>query len=393
MPLSLSFSQVPVDVLSFLPQILVHLQSTPSYQRSVQTLLSLLRSFLSRALIQAKPTATLHPVPLAPPEGEDSPLTPPETPPHPSIDEAVEEEGEDDEGAGDPTELLIPLLEPFTGGAGSLAPLRDALHSLLAHLQTPSPDLADDVDEELHRSTIPSHLHTLATLLDTLLSKSLLIPGWIGSSESYRSLSNIHDVLLSLSSDAPALRTDLAHFLSLLLDALGSVANDPLLGRAVTAMEELGKALGGWAGAAGETAVRAAGGEGVMAVWGDVVEWVVPRVLGVLKEVPLPRCVFPFLPYIFGTDFPLSTLLLARSQDRVRLQERRPRDRPSLPSLDLFHPVLPLPPHLHLPHLPPHLGLFLPRPPTLRLACRLADPVPRLGRSKDGLCGVDGGGR
>ncbi|GAA5867980.1 hypothetical protein JCM8547_000772 [Rhodosporidiobolus lusitaniae] len=290
--------QVKDAFVDRLKEILVHLQATDAYQRSVRTLLSLFRSYLVGTIEDAKLSASLHPTPVhptAPSPGENGPPTPPETPPFPESARIVEIEDDEDGSPGDPTELLIPLLEPFTGGAGSLSPLREALHALLSHLTPLSPaasSSAKEKEKEQDTSTIPSRLNDLATSLDRLLTKSLLVPGWLGSSESYRALSSVYDQLQHLGEDAPALRADFAQFLSLTLDAFGNVANDPLLARALGATEELGKALAGWAEAAGETAVRATGGEGVAAVWGDVVEWIVPRLLGVLKEVPLPRIEF-----------------------------------------------------------------------------------------------------
>ncbi|BGP20490.1 hypothetical protein JCM10213_007647 [Rhodosporidiobolus nylandii] len=284
--------------------ILLQLQSTPSFQRSASTLLSLTRAYLARTLSGAVPSVSISA--SAPPEAEE---------------EKAKKNGKDQ----DPTELLIPLLEPFTGGAGSLSPLREAFTAVLAHLSapSPSPSLADEKASSplLEGDTLAAHLRLLASQLDLLLSRALLVPGWIGSSSSHRALSELHTSLLSSAASFPALQRSLSVFLSLLLDALADVARDPLLGRAARAVEGLVEALLGWVKAAGETAGRVAIGDGVGAVWGDLVEWVVPRVLGVLKEVPLPRIEFasPSLslaidpPSLLQTSFIPSSLTLRTS--------------------------------------------------------------------------------
>ncbi|GAA5833675.1 hypothetical protein JCM11251_003201 [Rhodosporidiobolus azoricus] len=286
-----SAEQVKDAFVDRLKEILLEIQSSPSYQRSVRTLLNLTRSYISHALVAAKPAAEVHPVPLS--VEDDAPPTPPETPPSPSTARRRAEwgEGEEVDQPGDPTELLIPLLEPFTGGPGSLAPLREAFHSLVGHL-TSSLTLNEKGQVEDESTVLADRLSLLATSFDSLLTKSLLVPGWVGSSESYRSLSSFYDNLARIGEDAPALKADLSTFLGLLLSALQAVRDDPLLARAVGAMEDLALALASWGEAAGETAARAVGGEGVAAVWGDLVEWVVPRLLGVLREVPLPRIEF-----------------------------------------------------------------------------------------------------
>ncbi|GAA6017468.1 hypothetical protein JCM10207_008237 [Rhodosporidiobolus poonsookiae] len=286
---SKSADQVRDAFVDRFKEILLALQSTPTYQRSLRTLLALLRSYLLRALHDSKPAVALHP---AVPAGEEPP-TPPETPPFGS----AAEHGREDtaghvDGPGDPLELVIPLLEPFTGGPGSLHPLRAAVHALLSHLTPPSSSgngRTSPLPPSAAEESIPSRLSTLASDLDALISRALLVPGWLGTHESHRALSALYDSLAQLGTEAPALKSDAQVALSLALQAFSAVGNDALLGRAVGSVEELGRAVAAWAGAAGETAARAAAGEGAGAVLGDVVEWVVPRVLGVLKEVGLPR--------------------------------------------------------------------------------------------------------
>ncbi|GAA5982973.1 hypothetical protein JCM11641_006902 [Rhodosporidiobolus odoratus] len=306
-----SAEQIKDAFVDRLKEILLHLQSTPSYQRSTSTLLSLARNYISHTLTTIVPAVSVHPP------------TPPKTPSTPSPEDLAQDRS-------DPIELLIPLLEPFTGGAGSLHPLREAALDLLSHLSSSSqspfadPDSAksasqDNGGQENH--LLASSLTTLGTQLDTLISRTFLIPGWIGSSESYRMLGGFYDSLNQLSSTFPIARDSLSNFLSLLIDVLQGVASDPLLGRTVLAVEELGKAMAGWVEAVGETAARLAIGDGIGAVGGDLIEWVLPRVLGILKEVPMPRLEFssPALdlaidpPSLLSTSFIPSSLTLRQA--------------------------------------------------------------------------------
>ncbi|BGP51995.1 hypothetical protein JCM10450v2_007966 [Rhodotorula kratochvilovae] len=267
--------------------ILIQLQATPAYQRAMQTLLSVARTYLRDTLSAATPHVAIEPA--DPPSSPTAKLAP--------------------SNPDDPTALLLPLLEPFTGGPGSLAPLRSSLHALLAHLDPSTPGAA------------PARLRALAASLDTFLSRALLTPGWASTAAAHRSLASLHSDLSALSADSPALARAAAALLSHAQDALAVFAGDALLLRAVGSVEELALAVGAWAAEAAGTAARAAGGEGVAAVWGDVVEWVVPRVMGVLKEVPLPRLEFasPSIslaidpPSLLSTSFIPSSVSLRQS--------------------------------------------------------------------------------
>lgn len=246
-------------------QIFLQLQAQPQYQRSMQTLLTLVRNYLRIALDKATPHVHVEPA-ASSSTYSSTPSSPVAAHPAPTDD-------------ADPTHLLLPLLEPFTGGPGSLVPLRRTTHALLLHLDPSRTD------------TSPARLRDLAHSLDALVEKALLEPGWVGGAAAQRQVGELHDGLRALARDYPVLAQDVQRVFACVATALQALAGDELLARAVRAVEELAGALGAWTVEAAGTAARAASGEGVAAVWGDVLEWLVPRVLGVLKEVPLPRCV------------------------------------------------------------------------------------------------------
>ncbi|GAA5949504.1 hypothetical protein JCM21900_000242 [Sporobolomyces salmonicolor] len=289
--------------LDRLTEILLKLQTSSRYQSAMRTLLAVARSYLSDAFAALAPSASIHPV-LSTPSNSSSlpsdtryPIRAP------------------NDGLPSPLEFLVPLLEPFTGGPTSLSPLRTSFHATFSHLSTTSP------------SSTPRAIVILFRDLDSYLSRAILESGFLGSSASHRTLGGLYDELLRLGADHPAFQRDLNELLRLLTETLGAVANDPLLGRFMLAMEELGKVIAAWTKNAGATAVDIASGEGVYAVWGDLVEWVVPRVLSVLREVPLPRLEFasPSLslaidpPSLLSTSFIPSSLSLHSATSLVYL--------------------------------------------------------------------------
>lgn len=253
----------------------------------MQTLLSVLRTYLSEAVSQATPHVHVD---------RAAPVSP---------SSSSSDDGQATEDA-DSTELILPLLEPFTGGPGSLSPLRHALRTLLSHVRGPSPSPSPSQDAP--HSSAASDLRALSHTLDTLLERALLHPGWAGSAQSHRQLGELYRALTRLRDDCPDLARDVRVLLACAGEALGRAARDEVLGRAVKGVEELGVALAGWVGEAARTAGNAAGGEGLAAVWGDVVEWVMPRLLGVLKEVPLPR----FVPHSVSSGCVIGDMLITR---------------------------------------------------------------------------------
>ncbi|GAA5894644.1 hypothetical protein JCM8208_006036 [Rhodotorula glutinis] len=278
--------QLRDELVDRVKKIFVQLQAQPQYQRSMQTLLDLVRNYVRTAVDKATPHVHVEPVASS----SSTPSSPVAAHPAPSDD-------------ADPTHLLLPLLEPFTGGPGSLIPLRRATHALLSHLDPSRQD------------TSPSRLRDLAHALDAVVEKALLEPGWVGGAAAQRQVGELHDGLRALARDYPVLAQDVQRVFACVAAAMQVLAGDELLARAVRAVEELAIATGGWTAEAAGTVARAAGGEGVAAVWGDVVEWLVPRVLGVLKEIPLPRFEFASPTVSLAIDPPslLATSLIPSS--------------------------------------------------------------------------------
>ncbi|GAA5857545.1 hypothetical protein JCM5353_004927 [Sporobolomyces roseus] len=235
-----------------LKSILTRLQATEQYQQAMRTLLSIVRSQVKESLSALEPSISIEP-------SSETPTS--RKPPS-------------------PLSLLLPLLEPFTGGPSSLDPLRTTSNSLLSHFSTSNP------------SSTPHSLLELFSTLDRFLSLTLLDPDYLGSSKANRTLGQLHDSFASLGSDHPEFYRDLQSFFGVLLDAVSKISRDEYLSKFGQSSLNLGLALEGWIQAAGRTAVLAASGRGVEAIWGDLIEWLAPRILGIVQEIPLPRIEF-----------------------------------------------------------------------------------------------------
>lgn len=212
-------------------QILTLVQKNPNYQSSVHTIFILARSYTRALLDSLSVDATVH---------------------HPS-------------SVPSPIALLLPVLEPFAGGPNSLAPLAAALHRLKQYAHS------------------ENRVQVLIRTFDTFLEHALLDVGYLGSALAHRQAGSLYDQLTTLARDNPTFRRDCAVFFVELQKALAAIASDRALRGLVAGLQQLALAVEGWTAKAAKIAVGKDG------VWGDLVEWVVPRIAGFLRQVPLPR--------------------------------------------------------------------------------------------------------
>ena len=275
----------PKPLLS-VSQVVIEVQRTKAYQHAVQDLLQLARNYVRRLVEEIQPE-----VEVTVPEPSATSSRERDTTVRDSGSRGIEESGP--ATARDPLDIVLPLLEPFTEkGPGSLSSLAPRFRLLFASPTVASPNPDPDPEAQAMVRPPQEHLSLLAAEIDDFVSTALLEPGWLGSDASYRSLGAIQDRVDQLGQDCPVWASEVRSVASELASAIGAVADDPVLRAAMEAVEELVGAMGRWGAGLGEVVARTATGGGIgfaSAVWGDVVEWLAPRVMGVLSEIPLPR--------------------------------------------------------------------------------------------------------
>ncbi|GAA5881487.1 hypothetical protein JCM3774_000132 [Rhodotorula dairenensis] len=275
-------------IIDRLREVVVELQRTRAYQHAVQDLLQLARDHVHRALDRVQPDVEVE-VPASNSPAETATPDATTTQSKPTL-----------AGAGgptprDPLEMVLPLLEPFApNGPGSLASLPARFRLLFAPATTATAASSSSSSPALVRPP-QQHLTLLAHELDAFVSTALLEPGWLGSRASYRALGSIQLGLDRIGQDFPIWTAQVRSLARDFVAAAGAVLDDPVLRTALEAVERLVEAVRGWAGAVGQVVGKTAAGGAVGfagAVWGDVVEYLVPRIAGVLAEIPLPRLEF-----------------------------------------------------------------------------------------------------
>ncbi|KAI5481821.1 hypothetical protein MNV49_000098 [Pseudohyphozyma bogoriensis] len=163
----------------------------------------------------------------------------------------------------------VPVLEPFTG---PLAPVFDTFHTLLTHFTNPT-----------------EHLAKLMSRTEIYVEKVLLTPGFLESPKSRQYLNKLQEAwrqFLSSENPNPAdqpFRVDLLAFLSAVLTAFNNLAHDTALRDLLASLGHLAVAMEQWVVAVAHLKDN---------VWGDVVEWLLPTILRMLGELPLPRIEF-----------------------------------------------------------------------------------------------------
>lgn len=272
-------------------QVVIEIQRTKSYQHAVQEMLQLARDYIRRLVEKIQPQVEVVATTLD--EPDPSPTTSSSRPIAPAKDLRPPGVKPRAAVARDPLEMVLPLLEPFTEkGPGSLSSLAPRFRLLFASSDAVSVSASDDPEPDAMVRPLQEHLSLLIAEIDNFVSSALLEPGWLGSDASYRALGAMQDRVDQLVQDCPVWASEVRSLANDLGSAIGAVLDDPFFREASEAMEELVAATGRWGAGLGEVVARTATGGGVgfaSAVLGDVVEWLAPRVMGVLSEIPLPR--------------------------------------------------------------------------------------------------------
>lgn len=181
-----------------------------------------------------------------------------------------------------PSPYLRPALEPFTG---DLSPLLRALSVLQSRLEKP-----------------PEEFAVMLLEVETFFTAFLLEPEWKETEQCQKQWENLKRDI-HLPSLLP-IRESFVTVLSELMAVLDKVGKDEDLQRVIQKVAVLAGATEKWGGS---FVMR--GGLG----WADVIDFILPRVLAFVKEIPLPR-------FVSLASFSRRVALTMKGkQDRIRI--------------------------------------------------------------------------
>ncbi|KAF8761025.1 hypothetical protein RHS01_00608 [Rhizoctonia solani] len=161
------------------------------------------------------------------------------------------------------------LLERFAGGY-SLSPMANSMKQFLHHLSIDETSGVSDLLRDARK----------------WLNKALETPGWLTTHDARKELDQLYDRTKGILDSTPPWRADLQR-----TSAEASELSDHLKRDAAT-QQLLGAfdALGTHTRAFGAQSVRSIGLRQMRAeLWRDAMGWLLPRILAILKAVPLPR--------------------------------------------------------------------------------------------------------
>ncbi|CAE6407789.1 unnamed protein product [Rhizoctonia solani] len=164
---------------------------------------------------------------------------------------------------------ICTLLERFAGGY-SLSPMANSMKQFLHHLSNDETSGVSDLLRDARE----------------WLNKALETPGWLTTRAARKELDELYDRAKAVLDSKPPWRVDLQR-----TSAEASELSDRLKRDAAT-QHLLGAfdALGAHTRAFGAQSVRSIGWRQIRAeLWRDAVGWLLPRILAILKAVPLPR--------------------------------------------------------------------------------------------------------
>ncbi|GAA5996467.1 hypothetical protein JCM5350_007731 [Sporobolomyces pararoseus] len=288
--------------------IVLRIQSTPEYQTYMTTLLSLLREYLKHSISSLKPTVSIEPTAA--------------TTSNPSTPHLYD-------GSKSPLSLLVPLLEPFTGGKGTSSPLVSSYDTTLSHFSPSS----------TNPSSTSRNLKEFFTSIDQFISQALLEPRYFESKEVNETLSRISKDLEGLKQSQPEFWKDFQSFLRETVRVMDQVYRDEYLNRFIESGGSVLVATEEWVGIVGEKSIKATvGGQGLGVFWEDILDWFLPRILGILKEIPIPRIEFSSPQLDGALEFPT---LLSTSLIPMEFTIKNSTSLTYLPTLGTTHQDLP----------------------------------------------------
>ncbi|SCV73759.1 BQ2448_6189 [Microbotryum intermedium] len=231
--------KLPTDVkdafIERFKAVVDEIQSNPEFEESINTIVGLIRKYAARSKEALKETAS-------------------------SVDAKVETNDKADSAAS----LFREIVESFTG---DLSPV----------FQT-----ADKVARDLEND---SRIKSLLEDAESLLDRAINDPGYITSSRAQRRAESLYDQAQELVNSNAAWKKDADEFVAEASKCLHRAANDKALVQLGDRFERLGKAFTKFT----QTGFTLTDGG---AMWADLTQVFLPRILGALEEIPLPRVEF-----------------------------------------------------------------------------------------------------
>nr|XP_031864274.1 uncharacterized protein CI109_000187 [Kwoniella shandongensis]KAA5531346.1 hypothetical protein CI109_000187 [Kwoniella shandongensis] len=123
--------------------------------------------------------------------------------------------------------------------------------------------------------------------VDQFFDRVLYQPGYVVSQRAYRKVSTLYDDSQALIAENPKWKEDAAELQKQLEAVVNGVANDKPTNRLVEAIEQMGDSVT----TAGKIGVSSLKFEG-QGLYRDILDVLVPRLIGLVKEIPVPRVEF-----------------------------------------------------------------------------------------------------
>lgn len=237
--------ELPTDTVDALKErfraIINEIQEQPEYSEAINTLSGLARKYFELAkeeIVDAAQATTAN----------------------------IKLDGEPDQEAENAVGLLRQIVESFTGDLG---PALKASSNLYKHLEN---------DERFQK---------IWTEFEELVDRAINDPGYVTSDKASRRFEKIYDEARSIVESNSVWKQDANTAINEAQTLINRAANDKALIALGDAFEKLGESTFDFA-QTGVNLVGRGGGD----LWKDVSQVFLPRLLGALKEVPLPRVEF-----------------------------------------------------------------------------------------------------
>ncbi|GAA6064020.1 hypothetical protein JCM10212_005503 [Sporobolomyces blumeae] len=237
--------ELPTDTVDAIKErfkaIVNEIQSQPEYSEAINTLSGLARKYFELAkeeVVEAAEATTAN----------------------------IKLDGEPNQEAENALSLLRQIVESFTGDLG---PALKASNALYKHLEN---------DERFQK---------IWTEFEELVDRAINDPGYVTSEKASRRFEKMYNEARSIVESNAVWKADANRAIDEAQKLMNRAANDKALLAVSDACEKLGESAFDFA-QTGVNLVGAGGGD----LWKDVSQVFLPRLLGALKEVPLPRVEF-----------------------------------------------------------------------------------------------------